>query len=228
LNLLKDDTMRFLDLAAASLFLLASTAFASPANPQDGVDYTTLTRPQPVEAIGKQVEVLEFFMYHCPVCNGLEPPFEDWVRKQGNRILVRRVHFPSTGPNDPEAHLYLTLEALGKLDEMHAKVFKAWHVDRVRLNKEETIVDWVSNNGVDRAKFVEAWNSFGVKARLRQLSRIVTDYGVDSAPVLIIDGRFMTSPAIVNTGLKTNDRDALFRATVQVADALVAKAAQSK
>jgi thiol:disulfide interchange protein DsbA len=158
----------------------------------------------------------------------LESPFEDWVRKQGNRILVRRVHFPSTGPNDPEAHLYLTLEVLGKLDEMHAKVFKAWHVDRVRLNKEETIVDWVSNNGVDRAKFVEAWNSFGVKARLRQLSRIVTDYGVDSAPVLIIDGRFMTSPAIVNTGLKTNDRDALFRATVQVADALVAKAAQSK
>src|SRR5690348_9438193 len=109
--------MRFLDLAAASLFLLASTAaLASPANPQNGVDYLTLSQLQPVQATGKKVEVIEFFMYHCPVCNALEPGFENWTRQQGDRISVRRVHFPYTGPNDPEAHLYLTLEALGKID----------------------------------------------------------------------------------------------------------------
>jgi len=95
-------------------------------------------------------------MYHCPVCNALEPGLENWIRQQGDRITVRRVHLPYTGPNDPEAHLYLTLEALGKLDQMHAKVFKAIYVDRIRLNKDDAIIDWVAKNGIDRAAVFEA------------------------------------------------------------------------
>ena len=221
--------MRFLDLAAASLFLLASTAtFASPANPQNGVDYVTLAQPQPVQAAGKKVEVIEFFMYHCPVCNAMEPMFEDWIRKQGDRITVRRVHFPYTGPNDPEAHLYLTLEALGKVDGVHAKIFKAVHVDRIRLNKDDAIIDWVAKNGIDRATFLNAWNSFGVTMKLRQLGKIAANYGIDSAPALVIDGRYMTSPATVGAKFEPRDRAALFDATLQVATALVDKAAQSK
>ena len=221
--------MRFLDLAVAGLFLLASTAtLASPTNPQNGVDYVTLAQPQPVQAAGKKVEVIEFFMYHCPVCNALEPGFENWIRQQGDRISVRRVHFPYTGPNDPEAHLYLTLEALGKVDGMHAKIFKAVHVDRIRLNKDDAIIDWVAKNGIDRATFLNAWNSFGVTMKLRQLGKIAANYGIDSAPALVIDGRYMTSPATVGAKFEPRDRAALFDATLQVASALVDKAAQSK
>jgi thiol:disulfide interchange protein DsbA len=210
------------------LSLFAASVSASPTNPQNGVDYATLAQPQAVQATGKKVEVIEFFMYHCPVCNALEPGFEEWVRKQGDRIVVRRVHYPFTGPSDPEAHLYLTLEALGRLGDMHAKVFKAVHVDRVRLNQDQAIIDWVAKNGVDRATFLNAWNSFGVAMRLRQLGKVVADYKVDSAPTLVIDGRWVTSPAMVNAGLKTKDREALFQATLQVADALVEKAAKAK
>jgi len=214
--------------AGFGLSLLASAVSASPTNPQNGVDYVTLAQPQAVQAAGKKVEVLEFFMYHCPVCNALEPGFEDWVRQQGDRIAVRRIHFPLTGPNDPEAHLYVTLEALGKVEQMHAKIFKAVHVDRIRLNQDQAIIDWVAQNGIDRKTFTEAWNSFGVQTRLRQLGKLVDNYRVSTAPTLVIDGRFVTSPATVNNGLKTNDRDALFRATLQVATALVDQAAKSK
>jgi thiol:disulfide interchange protein DsbA len=222
--------MRLLRLAAACLLVAATaaTAFASPANPQDGHDYTTLAQPQPVQAAGKKVEVIEFFMYHCPVCNGLEPGFEEWVRKQGDRIQVRRIHMPFTGPNDPEAHLFVTLEALGKLDEMHGKVFDAVHRQRIRLNKDDAIIDWVSKNGIDRATFLNAWNSFGVQARMRQLGKLIGTYGVESVPTLVIDGRYMTSPSMANATLKTNNPQELFKATLQVADALVARAAASK
>ncbi|MGJ7917651.1 thiol:disulfide interchange protein DsbA/DsbL [Massilia sp. LXY-6] len=223
--------MRLLRLAAACLLAtaaIAAPALASPANPQNGVDYTTLAQPQPVQAAGKKVEVIEFFMYHCPVCNGLEPGFEEWVKKQGDRIQVRRIHMPYTGPNDPEAHLYLTLEALGKLDEMHAKVFHAVHQQRIRLNKDDAIIDWVSKNGIDRATFLNAWNSFGVLTRMRQLDRVLSAYKVESVPTLVIDGRYMTSPSTVNATLKTNNPQEMFQATLQVADALVAKAAASK
>jgi thiol:disulfide interchange protein DsbA len=219
-------------LRAAGLGLLlslsVSLASASPAVPQNGVDYATLAHPQPVEANGNKVEVIEFFMYHCPVCNALEPLFEEWVKKEGDRITVRRIHFPTTGPADPEARLYLTLEALGRLGDMHEKVFKAVHVDHIRLNKDDVIIDWVAKNGIDRAKFLEAWNSFGVTMRLRQLQRIADTYQADSAPTLIVGGRFLTNPGLLSRQMEGAAREDVFKATLNVADKLVDKAAQAK
>ena len=220
--------MRSLRFALLATVLAASTAFASPTDPKSGVEYVTLAQPQPVQATGKKVEVIEFFMYHCPHCNALEPQLEQWVKKQGDNIVFKRVHLPSSGPNDPEAHLRLTLEALGKAEEFQPKVFKAWHVDRLRLNTDAAIIDWVSKNGIDRNKFLEAWNSFGVTTKLRRLPQITSDYKVDSVPTIIIDGKYQTSPATVYNSVKTQNEPALFGATLQVMDALVAKAAKSK
>ena len=222
--------MHFLRAAGLGLLLslIASLAAASPAVPQNGVDYATLAQPQPVQANGKKVEVIEFFMYHCPVCNALEPLFQDWIRKEGDRIAVRRIHIPSTGPADPEAHLYLTLDALGRLGDMHEKVFKAVHVDRIRLNKDDAIIDWVAKNGIDRARFLDAWNSFGVTTRLRQLRQVTANYQVDSAPTLIVGGRFLTNPGLLSNQMQGADREAVFKATLNVADKLVDKAAQPK
>lgn len=222
--------MRLLRIVAACLFgaAIAGPASASPANPQPGVDYLVLEQPQPVQAAGKQVEVIEFFMYHCPVCNALEPGFEDWVKKQGQRILVRRIHMPYTGASDPEAHLFLTLEALGKLDEMHGKVFDAVHRQRIRLNQDGPIIDWVSNNGIERARFLGAWNSFGVQARLRGLGRVIDSYKVESVPTIVVDGKYVTSPSMARASIKSTNPQEMFQATLQIVDALVAKAAASK
>jgi len=220
--------MRSLRFALLATALAASTAFASPTDPKNGVEYVTLAQPQPVQATGKKVEVIEFFMYHCPHCNALEPQLEQWVKKQGDNIVFKRVHLPSSGSNDPEAHLRLTLEALGKAEEFQAKVFKAWHVDHLRLNTDAAIIDWVSKNGIDRNKFLEAWNSFGVTTKLRRLPQITSDYKVDSVPTIVIDGKYQTSPATVYNSVKTQNEPALFGATLQVMDALVAKAAKSK
>jgi thiol:disulfide interchange protein DsbA len=111
---------------------------------------------------------------------------------------------------------------------MHGKVFDAVHKQRIRLNQDGPIIDWVSKNGIDRATFLNAWNSFGVQARLRGLDRVLGAYKVETVPTLVIDGRYVTSPGQVNTSLKTNNPQEMFQATLQVADALVAKALQSK
>ena len=131
--------MRALRFALIAASLVASTAFASPSDPKNGVEYVTLAQPQPTQAAGKKVEVIEFFMYHCPHCNRLEPSFEQWVKKQGDNILLKRIPLPAQGANDPEAHLYLTLEALGRLGDMHQKVFNAVHVQHVRLFDDSTL-----------------------------------------------------------------------------------------
>jgi thiol:disulfide interchange protein DsbA len=218
-------SLRFALLAAA---LAASTAFASPTDPKNGVEYVTLAQPQPVQATGKKVEVIEFFMYHCPHCNALEPELEQWVKKQGANIQFKRVHLPFSGPNDPEAHLHLTLEAMGKAEEFQTKIFKAWHVDHLRLNTDAAIIDWVAKNGIDRNKFLDVWNSFGVMTKLHRLPQITSDYKIDGVPTVIIDGKYQTSPSIIYNSIKTTSEPVLFQATLQVMDALVAKAAKSK
>lgn len=215
--------MRSLRFALAAIGLIASTAFASPTNPELGKEFIALASPVPVQPDSKKVEVIEFFMYHCPHCNVLEPALEEWIKKQGDNINLRRVHFLYYGPNDPEAHLYLTLEAMGKLGEMHAKVFRAIHVDRVRMNKDEVVLDWVARNGVDKAKFLEYWNSFGVLTKLKRQAQLTSTYKVDSAPTLIVDGRYMTSPAMVSASNPGKSEAESSKMTTQVLDALVAK-----
>ncbi|MDB5907714.1 MAG: Thiol:disulfide interchange protein [Massilia sp.] len=220
--------MRFLQFAVAAIGLVASTTFASVTDPKLGVEYVQLASPQPAQSVGKKVEVIEFFMYHCPHCYVLEPSLAEWVKKNSDKILFKRVHMPSAGPNDPEAHLYLTLEAMGKLDEMHAKVFKAIHVDRIRLFKDDVILDWVTKNGIDKAKFVDTWNSFGVMSKLKRLPAVLDAYKIDSVPTLVVDGRLMTSPSIVDAANKGMGEAALSKATVQVLDGMVNQLAKKK
>ncbi|RJG15109.1 thiol:disulfide interchange protein DsbA/DsbL [Massilia cavernae] len=220
--------MRSLRFAIAAASLIASAAFASPTAPVNGAEYLTLAQPQPVQTAGKKVEVIEFFMYHCPACNALEPSLAAWVKKQGNNIEFKRVHMPMQGLADPEAHLYLTLEAMGKLEEMHPKVFRAFHVERQRLNRDDAIIEWVAKNGVDKAKFLEYWNSFGVQSKLRRIPQVLSNYKVDSVPTLVIDGRYMTSPSMVGQAAKGNMAGTVQAATMQVADALVAKVQKDK
>lgn len=214
--------------AAAVCTFAATTASASPADPKLGVDYVQLASPQPVQTVGKKVEVLEFFMYHCPHCNVLEPTMAEWVKKNSDKITFRRVHMPYRGATDPEAHLFLTLDALGKQEEFHPKAFKAFHVDRVNLGNEKVAQDWAISNGIDRTKFMDAWNSFGVMTKLKRLPAVINAYKVDSVPTIIVDGRFMTSPSVVGASNSNMSEAALSKATIEVVDNLVKKVAATK
>jgi thiol:disulfide interchange protein DsbA len=212
-----------LALAAAVAALPAS---ASPAVPRDGAEYRTLPAPVAPQAQGKKVEVVEFFMYHCPACNMLEPGLAAWVRKQGDAIQFRRIHVPHTGAADPEAHLFLTLEAMKLDDSMHDKVLNTWHVERKRLKSDEDNLEWAVKNGIDKARFTAAYTSFGVQTRLRNLEKLVGSYRVEGTPTVVINGRYLTSPSLVAESNPNLPRQSVEAAAFQVMDALVLKAQQ--
>ena len=220
--------MRFFRTALAAAAMVATAAIASPADPKNGAEYTTLATPQPTQAIGKKVEVIEFFAYHCPACNVMEPHVAEWIKKHANDVTFRRIAFPFKGPTDPEAHLWATLDAMGKSDEVGPKAFRANHVERQRLNTDEAIIEWVGkSSGLDKAKFLEYWNSFGVLTKLRRLPQLTAGYKIDGTPSFVVDGRYLTSPSAigaVNPALQNQ----LPEATKTTLDALVAKALKDK
>lgn len=206
--------------------LLATVAFvaaagASAADFKDGLDYNTVNAPRP--DTGKKVEVLEFFMYHCPHCHVLDPVLADWVKKNNDKIVFRRMHMG----DDAQAKAYYTLEAMNALGNgMHEKIFRAIHVDRNRLNTDAALQDFVVKNGVDRARYLEAFNSFGVQTKLKRAQQVATQYKLDSVPALVVDGRYTTSPAVAGHGLTS--ADAAHKAMFAVVDSLVAKSLQER
>ncbi|WP_373991084.1 thiol:disulfide interchange protein DsbA/DsbL [Duganella sp. BuS-21] len=206
--------------------LLATVAFVAAAGAcaadfKDGLDYNTVNTPRP--DTGKKVEVLEFFMYHCPHCNVLDPVLADWVKKNNDKIVFRRMHMG----DDAQAKAFYTLEAMNALGNgVHEKIFRAIHVDRNRLNTDAALQDFVVKNGVDKAKYVEAFNSFGVQTKLKRAQQVATQYKLDSVPALVIDGHYTTSPAVAGHGLTS--ADAAHKAMFAVVDSLVAKSLQER
>lgn len=216
--------MRLLKIALVVAGLCAATAFASPTAPRNGVEYTTLKTPQPVQSQGKKVEVIEFFMYHCPACYALEPAMLEWVKKQGDNITFRRIHLPLTGENDPEAHMFLTLEAMKLEEQLHAKLLYTWHVERKRLKSDADNIDWAVKAGIDKEKFTATYNSFAVMTRLKGAGRVAGTYEVNSTPTMIVGGRYLTNPTMVDASNPGIPRQQLGAATLQVLDALVVQA----
>jgi thiol:disulfide interchange protein DsbA len=220
--------IRTLLCAAAIGFGVAAAAVAAPAEPNNGVEYLTLPEAQNTDA-GNKVEVTEFFAYYCPHCNRFEPLLAAWVRKQGANIVFKRVHV-SGGPGVlAQQRLFYTLEALGLLDQYHQKTFDAMHVERLRLATDQAVFDWAAKAGIDRARFVEAWNSFGVQAKLRRASAMMAAYRIDGWPTVAIDGRYLTSPSQAGAAVKTpQTEEQQQQSALQVMDFLVAKAKAEK
>lgn len=211
-------------LAAVGFGIVMVSASATPSLPQNGVEYHTLEKPQNIEP-GKKVEVTEFFWYACPHCFALEPALADWVKKQGDTIVFKRVPVHFRDSFIPQQKMYYALEAMGKSEELQKKIFTAIHVDRQHLDTEPEIMEFIGRQpGIDKQKFVDLFNAFGTQAKVRRALSLQDAYRIDSVPNLAIDGKYMTSPALAGASLGSQPEAAQGTAAVQVLDVLVAKA----
>lgn len=187
---------REFSLAASSSAALAAfglpQAQAQGKKPEDGADYISLDKPVSVEAPKGKVEVIEFFWYSCPHCNAFEPKLEAWIKKAPADVFVKRVPVAFRDTFVPQQRLFYVLEAMGKLDEVHRKVFAAIHGERLALDKEDLILDWVGKQGLDKAKFQELYNSFSVSTKARRATQLMDSFKVQGVPALGIGGRYYT------------------------------------
>jgi thiol:disulfide interchange protein DsbA len=217
-------TRRLFCTALLGLAAGSATLSASAAEPQAGSQYLVLPSVQPTDT-GAKVEVIEFFAYYCPHCYAFEPALEAWVKKQGDNIVFKRVHIQGGASVLPQQRLFYTLDAMGLLNQYHQKVFDAMHQQHLRLSSDEQVFDWVAQNGIDRAKFVDTYRSFGIQARLRRAATMMDAYGVDRWPLVVVDGRYVTSPSHAGAGAPEGTTEAQQQqAALQVMDFLVAKA----
>jgi thiol:disulfide interchange protein DsbA len=206
--------------AAATLggIALPTLAQAQAKAFKEGEDYLTLDKPAPTEAAAGRVEVVEFFWYNCPHCNAFEPQFETWMKQTPKDVSVRRVPVSFRPDFEPQQRLYYVLEAMGKIEELHKKVFATIHVEKQALHTPELIAAWAEKQGLNKAKFVEFYNSFSVTAKTRKATQLQDSYKVAGVPSLGIAGRYYTS----------SDQTQNMTRALQVTDYLIAQSRKAK
>lgn len=181
-------------LSAVAATTLPQTVLAQGAVPKAGKDYVKLAKPVASDAPEGKVEVIEFFWYSCGHCNEFEPVFASWLKSGAPKNLAaRRVPVAFNASFVPQQKLYYALEGMGKVDELHASVFRAIHVERQKLATDAAVLEWMAKQpAVDQARFKEVYNSFTVSNQVRRASQLQEDYGVEGVPSMGVAGRYYT------------------------------------
>ena len=179
--------------AASALTLpVANPAMAQARQFKEGKDFKRLDKPVAPDAPAGKVDVIEFFWYSCPHCHAFEPTLDAWVKAAPKDLSIRRVPVAFNASFVPQQKLFYTLEGIGKLDALHAKVFRAIHVEKAKLAKDDEILAWVTQQGVDVAKFKEVYGSFSVANQVRRASQLQDSYGVEGVPSMGVAGKYYT------------------------------------
>jgi thiol:disulfide interchange protein DsbA len=195
----REFSAQLLGLGLGASALSASLPALAQEKAVEGKNYVRLGTPAPVNAPAGKIEVIEFFWYGCPHCNAFEPALEAWVKRLPADVAFRRVPVAFREAFMPHQQLYYSLEALGKVETLHRKVFYAVHNERQRLEKLDDIAAFMQKNGVDRAQFQEVYNSFAVQTKAKQATRLADAYKIDGVPAMGIHGRYFTSGTLAGT-----------------------------
>ena len=188
--------------SVAVLAILALVVFA-PANAQQSparlnYEYQLIVPPQPTPA-AERIEVIEFFWYGCPYCNQLQPSLQAWLARKPQDVDLR--HIPAIFRESwvPHARLFYTLEALGELDRLHQAAYRAYHVEGQNPNTADSSADWASHHGIDRARWLAAYNAPETTRKVALAAQQTRTYGIQGTPSLVVDGRYVTSTGMSET-----------------------------
>jgi thiol:disulfide interchange protein DsbA len=181
--------------------LTATPPAAVPGSWKENENYVRLVPTQPTVGNLKsgRIEVAEVFWYGCSHCYALDRYVESW-RKKGKPAYVDFVRVPAMWNEGVKLHgqLYYTVEALGKLEAMHAAIFNEIqenHDPLIGADPAETgklQAAFAGKFGVSGDDYLKAYNSFGVDQKLRRAEQLNRAYMVTAVPTFVVNGKYWT------------------------------------
>ena len=183
----------------------AATPLSGPTPWQEGVNFTRLVPAQPTDAPSGQVEVLEFFWYGCPHCYALEPTIEAWAKTKPAYVTFTRVPVLWNAGDRALGRLYYSVQALGKIDDLHSAIFKEIHVNNDPLigadpedtaANEHVALNFVRKYGISDQDFRNKYeHDMGVDTALQHADQLIERYRVSSVPDFVVNGKFVADVA---------------------------------
>ena len=165
---------------------------------KEGKNFTRMIPTQPTVGGADKIEVAEVFMYGCPHCYDLEAFINQWAENKDPNVRLVRIPAMFNQLAILHAQLYYTevyLAQAGKLKDPIAfrnMVFEEYHRRGNRLTSETAIQRLFVRAGVTEEDFQRTWGSFEVDQALRLAKDLARRYGVDSVPLIIVNGKYRT------------------------------------
>ncbi len=213
----------------ATSFVFVETSMAQgqtlmPLGMPPSNEYITLEKSLPSTTTDGKIEVIEFFGYWCSHCNAFEPLLAQWLKKLPTNIEFKRIPVAFQSTHVILQKMHYALEAMGKLEEFHHKVFAAIHIDKQKFNDTQDAIQWANKQGVNlNAKaFSDAFNSFSTNTKANRANDISKAYGLTGIPSFGVAGRFYVGDKAPIQLLQTVEKIADFLAPKITATAMTA------
>ena len=181
--------------------------------------YVTLNPPLATHT-GKKIEVLEIFWYGCPHCYEYEPHLLKWLSTKPKNVEFRLMPGILNPSWVPHARAYYTALQLGVLDRIHEQLFNAIHKDRRNIFDEDSIKAFFVQQGVDGDEFSKVYDSRAIDEKMKQAYDEEVKAKVTGVPSIIINGKYLTSPAMNTTD---NGRTVDYDSLAHVMNTLIAR-----
>jgi len=204
-------TMRARLLALCLLWLLPLAAFAQTPPEGMGVYWIPIQDGQRWREEPGTIEVVEVFAYSCGHCDQFQSLLTAWKRTA--RKDVRLHYLPAIwSPQDAYARAHFALEALGRVAELHPRLFDAIHREGslpARGASLQEMVSFLAAEGLDPEPVRAAMMSPATDAKMNAAQEFMVRGGIRATPTLIINGRYrVQGPTLQDT--------------LRIADALIA------
>jgi thiol:disulfide interchange protein DsbA len=164
---------------------------------QPGVNYDPIVPGQPTSVSPGKVEVLEVFWLGCPHCYALEPYVRAWLKTKPAYVEFVRVPVMWQAIHRAHAHLFYTLQALGRPDLIE-KAFDTIQHQQSPLGSADENESlqmqqaFAVRNGISADDYKNAYNSFTVASDLQRAEELTQRYHVESVPFLVVNGKYST------------------------------------
>ncbi|MEW8195723.1 MAG: thiol:disulfide interchange protein DsbA/DsbL, partial [Candidatus Thiodiazotropha sp.] len=146
-----------------------------------------------------KIEVIEFFWYGCPHCYQMEPQLEAWLESKPENVSFVRVPAPLNNKWTVHAQFFYAAEILGLTEKLHKPLFEALHDKKRKLYDKDSLIEFAVEQGVDKQKFIDALNSFGVYVKVQNARKLGQRYQLDGVPAIGINGKYKTSGSLAGS-----------------------------
>ncbi|MEK6591606.1 MAG: thiol:disulfide interchange protein DsbA/DsbL [Pseudomonadota bacterium] len=179
--------------ACCLAFLLSPLAADAQDTPQARVNHEYRLIDSRPAGTSANIEVVEFFWYGCPYCHELQPSLAEWLKRKPADVTLLRV--PALLGDDRVLHarIYYALEMLGELERLHQQVYRSYHLEKLPMSRPDVMSQWAVRQGIDRERWLAAYNSGEVTQKIRRAQKLTRAYDVQGTPSIVVDDRYLTS-----------------------------------
>ncbi|HJR07495.1 MAG TPA: thioredoxin domain-containing protein [Pyrinomonadaceae bacterium] len=162
--------------------------------------------PQAKGSASAPVTIEEFGDYQCPPCGALYPELEKIKDEYGDRVRLIFRHYPLVRihPNAlAAAHAAEAAGLQGKFWEMHDQLYRGQKSWEHSSDARTSFAAYARSIGLDAERFARDMNGDDADKRIVADHERARSLGVDSTPVIFVNGRKLPAAAQTAKDIRT-------------------------